>query len=152
MKLAEALQRRADINSKISKLRGNMEDSVLVQENEEPDFDIAKLLKEHDDLIEERTGLIDKINEVNNKTMDPETGKTVAQLISLRDSLKTRMATYQQIVDKAGQKSWRSSGKEIRTVTTVKVKDIQKKVDEMAKMFRQVDNKIQMLNWATDLE
>ncbi len=152
MKLAEALQRRADINSKIIKLRSNMEDSVLVQENEEPDFDIAKLLKEHDELIEERTALIDEINTVNNKTVDPETGKTVAQLISLRDSLKTRMATYQQIVDKAGQKSWRSSGMEIRTVTTVKAKDIQKKVDEMAKEFRLVDNKIQMLNWATDLE
>ncbi len=41
---------------------------------------------------------------------------------------------------------------EIRTVTTVKAKDIQKKVDEMAKEFRLVDNKIQMLNWATDLE
>ena len=152
MKLAEALQQRADINNKITKLREKMENNVLVQEGEKPDFDIAKLIEEHDELTEERTKLIDQINWTNIHTSDEETEKSIAELITYRDELKTKMSTYQTIIDKIGEKRWRTSGSEIKTISTVKAKDIQKKYDEAAKLFRQIDNKIQMLNWATDLE
>lgn len=50
MKLAEALQERADLNRKISSLRGRLENVVLVQEGEEPVENPRELLGELDEL------------------------------------------------------------------------------------------------------
>ena len=48
MKLAEALQERADINKRISELRRRLGNCLLVQEGEEPAEDPLALLKELD--------------------------------------------------------------------------------------------------------
>ena len=46
MKLAEALQERADLNRKIEELRRRLANVILVQEGEEPAEEPAELLKE----------------------------------------------------------------------------------------------------------
>ena len=48
MKLAEALQERADINKKISQLRSRLSNNLLVQEGEKTAEDPLALLKEMD--------------------------------------------------------------------------------------------------------
>ena len=49
MKLAEALQERADLNKKIEELRNRLDSCILVQEGEEPAEDPAALLLELDE-------------------------------------------------------------------------------------------------------
>ena len=46
MKLAEALQERADLNKKISDLRGRLNQNSLVQEGEIPNEDPNVLMQE----------------------------------------------------------------------------------------------------------
>ena len=49
MKLAQALQERADINTKIEQLKQRLYACVYVQEGDVPDEDVASLLKELDE-------------------------------------------------------------------------------------------------------
>lgn len=46
MKLAEALQERADLNKKISDLQGRLNQNSLVQEGEKPNEDPIVLMQE----------------------------------------------------------------------------------------------------------
>ena len=48
MKLAEALQERADLNARIEQLRERMAQNALVQEGERPAEDPAELMREFD--------------------------------------------------------------------------------------------------------
>lgn len=41
---------------------------------------------------------------------------------------------------------------EIKTVSAVDVSAVRKKADGLSKQFRELDNKIQAANWATELK
>ena len=58
MRLAEALQERADLNSKISDLEVRLDRNILVQEGEAPNEEPKDLKKELDDCIERLAYLI----------------------------------------------------------------------------------------------
>lgn len=45
----------------------------------------------------------------------------------------------------------RGTRAEIRVVSTVNVKEYQKRADDLARDLRELDVKIQSLNWTTDL-
>lgn len=68
MKLAEALQERADINKKISELKRRLENCLLVQEGEEPAEDPMVLLNELDSATDRLEKLMASINETNCNT------------------------------------------------------------------------------------
>lgn len=151
MKLAEALQRRADLRQKIETVGNRMKENVLVQEGSEPDFDVRQLAKEHCDLMDEWVALVARIGRTNHTATDPATGKTLAQLLVEREAANMEKETYDGIVAVYGEKSWRTRGAELKIISTFKAKDAQKQADEAAKRFRELDNTIQMLNWATEL-
>ena len=65
MRLAEALQERADLNSKISDLEVRLDRNILVQEGEAPNEEPKDLKKELDDCIERLAYLISAINKTN---------------------------------------------------------------------------------------
>ena len=62
MKLAEALQERADLNKKISDLRGRLNQNSLVQEGEIPNENPTVLMQELEAAIERLQQLIKDIN------------------------------------------------------------------------------------------
>ena len=62
MKLAEALQERADLNKKISDLRGRLNQNSLVQEGEIPNEDPKVLMQELEAAIARFQQLIKDIN------------------------------------------------------------------------------------------
>ena len=68
MKLAEALQERADLNRKIEDLRRRLGNVVLVQEGEEPAEDPKKLLEELDGAVARLEELMAAINLTNGRT------------------------------------------------------------------------------------
>ena len=65
MKLAEALQERADINKRISELKRRLDNCLLVQEGEEPAEDPVVLLKELDSATERLEKLMAVQNEIS---------------------------------------------------------------------------------------
>ena len=86
MKLAEALQERADLNRKIEELRRRLNNVILVQEGEEPAEDPAELLGELDKAVARLEQLMAAINLTNCRTK--VNGMTLTALIARKDALK----------------------------------------------------------------
>ena len=149
MKLAEALQERADLNKKISELKSRLNNCILVQEGEEPAEEPAELLKELDEAAARLEALMAAINLTNSRTKVE--GKTLTQLIARKDALSVQLAAYRDLVYTAGQNTNRARGTEIRVKALLKAADLQKKADQLAKEIRRLDNLLQENNWKTKL-
>ena len=65
--------------------------------------------------------------------------------------LLKRRKLYSDLATRASSPQERYSRNEIKYVTMVNVKNMQKKVDQLAKDYRELDTKIQKLNWEVDL-
>ncbi|MBR3283514.1 MAG: DIP1984 family protein [Ruminococcus sp.] len=149
MKLAEALQERADLNRNIEQLRERLCINAIVQENEKPAEDPKALLRELDSSADRLQELMERINRTN--CLTEKDGKSITSLIAARDSLTLRIAAYKALVREASQTGRRARQTEIKLLSTVDVKKLQAEIDKMSKELRIVDNTIQSLNWSTEL-
>jgi len=149
MKLAEALQERADLNRNIEQLRARLVNNAIVQENEKPAEDPKALINELDSSAERLEELMHRINRTNCATVSD--GKTITELIARKDALKVKISVYKDLVANASQTGRRARMTEIKILSTVDVKKLQKQIDDMSKELRLTDNTIQSLNWSTEL-
>ena len=149
MKLAEALQERADLNRRIDELRRRLGNSILVQEGETPAEDPAALLTELDGAAVRLETLMAQINLTNCRTRAG--GRTLTGLIARKDALQLRLSAYRDLVYTAGQSTTRARGTEIRVKAVLKASELQKQADAMAKELRETDNLLQETNWKTKL-
>lgn len=149
MKLAEALQERADLNRNIEQLKSRLERNALVQEGEAPAEQPEKLKLELDASIARLSQLIFCINLTNCSTHAG--GQTLTELIAKKDALSLKIRAYKDIVSAASQISYRARGTEIKIKPTVPVADWQAEIDAMSKELRLLDNRLQESNWNTEL-
>ena len=149
MKLATALSERADIQRRLSQLQTRLNNNAKIQEGEEPAEDPKALLKELDALLERLEWLMTRINLTNSRTLSD--GVTVTALIARRDCLKKRVNLMRSFLDSASAKVDRYSQKEIKILSAVKVSTLQKQLDDVSKELRETDERIQALNWTTEL-
>ena len=149
MKLAEALQERADLNRRIEELRRRLGSNLLVQEGEAPAEDPAALLAELDGAVARLETLMAQINLTNCRTKAG--GVTLTELIAKKDALLLRLSAYRDLVFTAGQSTSRARGTEIKVKAVLKASELQKQADEMAKEARRLDNLLQETNWKTKL-
>ena len=149
MKLAEALQERADLNRKLDELRDRLSNNVIVQEGETPPEDPNELLTQFDAAVARLEELMARINRTNAATSDG--GETVTALIARKDALNQQVRTYRSVVNWASQTGHRARGTEIKVISAVDVRALQKKTDTLSQELRRIDNRIQELNWKTEL-
>ena len=149
MKLAEALQERADLNARIEQLRERMAQNALVQEGERPAEEPAELMREFDECVSRLEVLMNRINLTNCATVVE--GKTLTEQIAHRDCLKVRINAYRRVLNEAGQPVKRMRQSEIKILSTINVREQQKQIDDLAKELRLTDNLIQQANWTTEL-
>ena len=149
MKLAEALQERADLNRAIEQLRSRFNYNVLVQEGEEPAENPEKLKRELDTALERLAYLIAQINQTNCATMVD--GHTLTELIAKKDVLALKISTYKDIAYAGSQTAYRARNTEIKIKAAISVADWQAAIDKMSKELRLLDNKLQESNWKTEL-
>ncbi len=149
MKLAEALQERADLNRRIEQLRIRLCNNALVQEGEQTAESPEELLKELDGCISRLEELITNINLANCRTVVD--GKSLTELIAQKDTLTLKISHYRSLIDTASHSIPRAARSEIKIMSAVDVKALQKKTDEMSKQLRLIDNAIQQTNWTTEL-
>lgn len=149
MKLAEALQERADLNRKIEQLKSRLNNNVLVQEGEQTAESPEQLKQELDSSLERLAYLLAQINRTNCETSVD--GQTLTELIAVKDKLSLKIHVYKDIVYTASQTSYRARNTEIKIKSAISVADWQTEIDKMAKELRLVDNKLQETNWNTDL-
>ena len=149
MKLATALSERADLQKKIEELSSRLDNNAKVQEGDEPAEDPRGLIKELDSALIRLEELIYRINNTNNRTACGDV--TITQLMARRDCLKERLRVMRDFLNACSQKVNRYAKTEIRIRSAVNVPELQKEVDAYAKQLRETDEKIQELNWTTEL-
>jgi hypothetical protein len=149
MKLAEALNLRADLQKRIAQLRERLQSNAKVQEGDQPSENPYDLLKELDEDILQLEDLIKRINLTN--CMTNVDNISIVDLIAKKDTLTLRNSILRDLLKEASTKVERYSNKEIKILSTVKVSELQKEVDKYAKELRDLDTKLQGLNWTTDL-
>ena len=142
MKLAEALQERADLNRRIEQLRYRLNNNVLVQEGEKPLEDPAALLEELESSFTRLEWLIARIN-LTNCAVKVE-GRSLTELIARRDVLR-------RLVEEASQNTHRATRTEIKILSAVDVPALQRQADDASRELRLLDNTLQATNWTADL-
>ena len=150
MKLAQALNLRADIQNRMSELENRLAANAKTQEGIEPAEDPVKLFREYEGCAVQLEELIAMINRVNNATV--VNGMTLTELLAKRDCLKLRVMNYQRFLREASAIGTRSTHSEIRILSTVSVSDYRKILDDCAAKLREVDGLIQEANWLTECE
>jgi hypothetical protein len=150
MKLAEALSIRADLQKRIAQLRERLKDSSKVQEGDEPVEDPKELFKELDDDLVELEKLIYRINVTNIHAV--HNGVTLTKMIAQKDALTLRVASMREILNHTVETEVRYGRQEIKYVRTIDVAELRREVDAYSRQLRELDLKIQSLNWAVELD
>ena len=149
MKLAEALNQRADLQKRIAQLRERLSNNVKVQEGDTPAEMPEDLFAELDKSLKELETLIVRINRTNQETVWE--GKTLTEMIAAKDVLSLHLSTLRAVLDAANVRSDRFSRNEIKFVRTIDVNELQKRVDDQSRDLRELDSRLQQANWMTDL-
>lgn len=149
MTLAEALSERADIQKKIAQISVRLKDNAKVQEGDEPAEKPAALLSLLNKNIAALEEMIRRINRTNAVTKDG--AETLTDLIAKRDALTLKNSVLRAFLSEASRRIARYSNSEIKIVSTVNVSQMQKTVDKNARELRELDARIQKLNWTTEL-
>ncbi|MDL1978500.1 MAG: DIP1984 family protein [Deltaproteobacteria bacterium] len=150
MKLAEALILRSDLQHRTEQLKQRILRNAKVQEGDSPAEDPNDLLKEFESMSKELTKLIQSINQTNSNT-EIEKGVTLSDGLAQRDVLKIKHNIYSELAKAATVTHDRYSKSEVRFISTIKVAEIQKTADKLAKEHRGLDSMIQEVNWKTEL-
>jgi Family of unknown function (DUF6847) len=151
MKLGEALQRRSDNKKRMAELQQRIVRSAIVQEGEKPPEDPSQLLTELERLHEETLTLIQRINRTNATTRFAK-GKTVSDAIAEREALKELRQRIMAAADASGEQQGRYLKSEIRLVRTMDPAALRKRSDNLAREARELDIRIQAMNWEVDLQ
>ena len=150
MKLAEALILRADRQKKVEQIKQRLIRNAKVQEGERPTEDPDELIAELDDILDELTGLIKKINKTNSATQFQE-GMTLSDALAERDTLMLKRKALDELVQASSIVMSRFSRSEVKYFSTIRTAEVQKQVDALSRQYRDLDAKIQALNWQIDL-
>ena len=150
MKLAEALAERSDCQIRLEDLKKRIARSARVQEGEQPAEDTGQLLAEIERIFARLLELISAINRTNASASFSE-GKTISDAIAERDVVGKKRDMLAAIAETASTRQDRYSKSEVKFVATVSVAALQKQVDQLSKRFRELDTRLQELNWSTEL-
>ncbi|MEY8320773.1 DIP1984 family protein [Lachnospiraceae bacterium 46-61] len=149
MKLAEALIERAEIQKENAQLLNRMTGNVIVQEGDVPIEQPQQLIAEYEKNMERLLFLVQNINKTNDVT--PFENGTIADAIAKRDCLKSKINVYRSIYEVATMKQQRYNANEIKFVRCIDAKALQHTINQLSKEYREIDTKLQCLNWNVDL-
>lgn len=146
MKLAEALLLRADLMKKIEHLQNRITPVLIVSDDKLPQENPDKLMAQLRKAIQDLETLIIRINKTNNETYIEGEG-FLMEALAKRDSLKIlseklRYIRYAAQINNSGDKNLK---------TTIDIKNLQIEMDQTGRAFREIDSKIQEINWLTEL-
>lgn len=150
MKLAEALQIRADLQTRLQQLATRLYNNATVQEGSLPAENPEDLMDELDSTTGQLQDIMQRINLTNSEVRDAD-GQSLTELIARRDCLQKKTAMLRDFMNAASSLTSRRTLSEIRIISTVDVGDLRKKIDRLAKELRETDLKIQQMNWTVDL-
>ena len=149
MTLAEALAQRADLQKRVEQTKARLKNNAWVQEGDAPAEEPEALVRELHQLVEQLEDLMTRIN-LTNARPGPD-GVTLTSLLARRDCLSAYTAAMRDFLNEASSTPVRAARGEIKILSTVSVRDYRKKVDDLSRDLRELDMRIQQLNWTTEL-
>jgi len=150
MKLAEALILRADCQKRFAQLKSRLIANAKVQEGDQAAEDPKALAAEIERVADQHADLVKRINKTNSATLFAGNG-TISDALADRDVLALRRAVYTDLAQAAAFTQDRYTRSEVKYVRTIDVVEIQKRADDLAKNYRELDARIQEFNWLTEL-
>lgn len=150
MKLAEALINRADAQKRVAQIRGRLTRSARAQEGDQPPEDPIELLAELEQTLDEMMRLVQVINKTNTTTLF-EPGMSLTDALAVRDRLTLERGVLSDLIEAATVSQARFGRSEVKYFSTIDIKGTQKRLDELARQHRELDSRIQSLNWTTEL-
>ena len=99
MKLAEALQERADLNRRIEQIRGRLLENSFTQKGTKPAESPDGLLGELDQAVARLERLIAAINHANSTTTIE--GRTLTEIIAEKDCLAQKVSILRDVIQSA---------------------------------------------------
>ncbi|MEM6646542.1 MAG: DIP1984 family protein [Bacteroidota bacterium] len=150
MKLAEALLLRADLQKRIAQLRSRLLRNAKVQEGDPSAEDPQTLLAELERDTQALETLIARINRTNLQATSTS-GISLTMALATRDVLRLKAGVYRDLAEAATVTENRYSRSEVKFVSTVNVRDVQREADRLSKRLRELDAEIQAANWNVDL-
>jgi hypothetical protein len=151
MKMAEALILRADAQKRTAQLRERLMRSARIQEGDTPPEDPQELLTELRRVIADFADLVKRINRTNSNTEVGE-GVTLTDALADRDALALERGALENLVNAAaGNNQFRYMRSEIKQIATINVAETQRRMDDLARQYRELDSAIQALNWQVEL-
>ena len=151
MKIAEALLLRADMQKKLSSLRERIGKNAVVQDGDEPHEDASRLIGETFSVLKEFESLVVGINQANLQNKLPD-GRSITEAIAHRDTLAAQHSLLQHAIASTQKEPDRYSRNEIKWVAMLKVGNLQKQSEDLAKKLRELNAGIQEANWRAELE
>ncbi|MBP7960685.1 MAG: DIP1984 family protein [Caldilineaceae bacterium] len=150
MKLAEALILRADTQKRIVEIRQRAVRNAKVQEGSHPSEDPQALLTQLREMYTQLTSLIQRINRTNTVTSFDET-LSMADALAVRDTMGSRQAMLRELAQASTPSQDRFTRTEIRFESVLDAGALQQEADQLARQRRELDTRVQELNWLTDL-
>jgi hypothetical protein len=149
MKIAEALALRADLQKRLEQLKQRLVKNARIQEGDTPEENPAELQSELEKSARELVSLIQRINRTNAASQFG--AGTLADALAERDVLKIRYNVYRELANAASTSQNRTTRSEVKFVSTVSVAAIQRRADDLAKEYRELDTRVQEADWLTTL-
>lgn len=146
MKLAEGLLLRADLMKKIEHLQNRIMPVLIVSDDRLPQEDPNKLLAQLRKTIQDLEILIIRINKTNNVTIVEGEG-LLMEALAKRDSLKLVSEKLRNI--RRSAQIFNTGDSNLKT--TINIEKLQIEIDQAGRAFREIDSKVQEINWLTFL-
>ncbi len=154
MKLAEALAERAEATRRVEQLRSRVVSNARYQEGETPAEEAAQLLAEAGEVLDHLESLIRRINRTN-AAVDMGPDGTLTDALARRDVLRLRHSVVNAAADAAAGSGDRGYGRQLRSelmmLSALPVAELRAQADVLAREIREVDVRIQRMNWEADL-
>jgi hypothetical protein len=156
MKLAEALLLRADRNRTLEQLKQRIQVSARYQEGEKPAEDARDLVAAASGVLDELEVLIRTINRTNSGTL-MEDGRTITDALAERDVLRLRYSMLKVSAEAASGVQqqvgfMRATRSELKYLRALDVKSLRQQASDVARHARELDARIQQVNWTTELQ
>lgn len=155
MKLAEAILERVEISKRVNDLLQLLRDNAVVQDGDKPLESPTQLLTDLVTCYGRLEEFNRRINLTNNSTPfgPAEDGKPlkICDALALREILDKEIRELSSVAGAFKVNTSRYSNTEIKSVVTMDPKVIRTMVDTLKNKRKDIDRKIQEINWKVEL-
>ena len=150
MKLGEALSQLKKEQNRLTRLISLRKENIYVEQGKKTKIDPKKLSEEIDNKIKEIRELKIKIQNTNLNTRINDKNLTLAEAIIKINDLRDKISNLSKLFDKEREYLFRDKDMKDR-IAQLDEQEIEKEIVELENEKTQLDNKIQITNWTTEL-